>query len=251
LCNELKNTEKKYELESLKKIVCGGGHLNDATINSIQQSFKNSKIHPVYGLSETSSPASIFTENVINHEKIGSSGKAIPGVYFSIRNDKKEELTAGEAGELWIKGSVVITSYWCNADANKESFSGGWFNSGDLAYIDNDGYLYIKGRLKDMINRGGEKIYPLEVENLLTNYPGVNEVALVAYPSEVYGEECIAFIITDTSRTITTKEIIEWAFINLARYKIPRKVVFVVDLPRTNNGKINKRILKDNIQKYL
>jgi acyl-CoA synthetase (AMP-forming)/AMP-acid ligase II len=202
-------------------------------------------------LSETSSPASIFVEDVRNHHKRGSSGKAIPGVEFQIKDESGEILPRGQTGLLWVRGPVVIKSYWNNSQADKESFDNGWFNTGDLAYIDPDDYIYIQGRLKDMINRGGEKIYSLEVENILSTYPGISEVAIVPYPSEIYGEEPMAFIVADPECSITAKEIISWACSKLAKYKVPRKIIFMDNLPRTNNGKISKRTLKDNIYKYL
>ncbi|PSJ38233.1 AMP-dependent synthetase [Zobellella taiwanensis] len=251
LCSEAQSSKEKFGLDSLEKIACGGGHLNNGTIESIKVTFKNSHIHPVYGLSETSSPASIFVEDVRNHHKRGSSGKAIPGVEFQIKDESGEILPRGQTGLLWVRGPVVIKSYWNNSQADKESFDNGWFNTGDLAYIDPDDYIYIQGRLKDMINRGGEKIYSLEVENILSTYPGISEVAIVPYPSEIYGEEPMAFIVADPECSITAKEIISWACSKLAKYKVPRKIIFMDNLPRTNNGKISKRTLKDNIYKYL
>ncbi|MBO1520702.1 class I adenylate-forming enzyme family protein [Oceanisphaera pacifica] len=251
LCNEFKTSKTNYKLGSLKKVVCGGGHLNNGTIKTIKSIFKNTDIHPVYGLSETSSPASIFVEDLSSHNKLGSSGKAIPGVEFLIKSKDGETLTNGETGLLWVRGPVVIKSYWNNPLANKESFEDGWFNTGDLAYIDNDNYIYIQGRLKDMINRGGEKIYSLEVENILSAYPGINEVALVPFPSEIYGEEPMAFIIADRDHPITTKELLVWAHTKLTKYKIPKKIIFVENFPRTKNGKISKKILKESVHKYL
>lgn len=251
LCSELNESKTTYQLTSLNKVVCGGGHLNAGTIESINYHFNNAHIHPVYGLSETSSPASIFSEDITGHRKHGSSGKAIRDVSFRITNSNSQLLPKNQVGELWVKGPVVINSYWNNPKENQTCFKDGWFNTGDLAYIDDDDYLFIQGRSKDMINRGGEKIYSLEVENILSTYPGVIDVALVPIPSDIYGEEPLAFVVADPNELITSTELISWAYGKLSKYKVPKKIIFMEELPRTHNGKISKIELKAIVNNFL
>lgn len=116
--------------------------------------------------------------------------------------------------------------------------------TGDIGYRDDDGFLYIQDRIKDMINRGGEKIYSIEIEDLISNYPGVNEVAVIPIESTIYGEEPIAFIIPENQVCLTSKEIIEWLKDRVPTYKVPVRIMFTRNFPRTWNGKISKKDLK-------
>ncbi|WP_207917803.1 class I adenylate-forming enzyme family protein [Sodalis ligni] len=163
LCQAIKNSALNNpdvppeSYPSLRSIACGAGHLNQGLIKELTEIFPHSDIHPVYGLTETSSPATIFRDDIRHSDKINSSGRAIPGVEIVIRDDRRHDLLVGQIGHIWLRGDVVIKQYW-QGDANQnESFDQGWFYSGDLGYLDEDGYLFIKDRSKDMINRGGEK----------------------------------------------------------------------------------------------
>ena len=123
----------------------------------------------------------------------------------------------------------------------------GWFCTGDLGYLDDEGWLYIKDRSKDMINRGGEKIYSLELENILSTYRGVREVAVIPTPSPVYGEEPVAFIVPDGQHHLTSEEILDWLKVKIARFKLPARIIFTRALPRTHNGKVSKQQLKTRL----
>ncbi|EOV8086309.1 class I adenylate-forming enzyme family protein [Providencia rettgeri] len=229
---------------SLKKIACGAGHLNEGTIKELSYIFAKTSIHSVYGLTETSSPATVFRDDIRYSDKKASSGTPIPGLEVAIRDDKGEDKPANTTGNIWVKGDVVIQRYWPDSPANTTSFNDGWFFTGDIGYRDDDGFLYIQDRIKDMINRGGEKIYSIEIEDLISNYPGVNEVAVIPIESTIYGEEPIAFIIPENQVCLTSKEIIEWLKDRVPTYKVPVRIIFTRNFPRTWNGKISKKDLK-------
>lgn len=231
-------------INSLKMIACGAGHLNEGTIKELSYIFAKTSIHSIYGLTETSSPATVFREDIRYSDKKSSSGTPVPGLQVTIRNDKGENLPANCTGNIWVKGDVVIQRYWPDSPANTTSFNDGWFFTGDIGYMDDDGFLYIQDRIKDMINRGGEKIYSIEVEDLISNYPGVNEVAVIPIESTIYGEEPIAFIIPENQVCLTSKEIIEWLKDRVPTYKVPVRIMFTRNFPRTWNGKISKKDLK-------
>ena len=225
-------------------IACGAGHLNEGTIKELSYIFAKTSIHSIYGLTETSSPATVYLDDIRNSPKKASSGTPVPGLKVSIRSEKGEEKQVNETGNIWVKGDVVIQRYWPDSPANTTSFQDGWFFTGDIGYLDEDGFLYIQDRIKDMINRGGEKIYSIEVEDLISNYPGVNEVAVIPVESPIYGEEPIAFIIPESQVCLTSKEIMEWLKERIPNYKVPVKIMFTRNFPRTWNGKISKKDLK-------
>ncbi|MCS3405902.1 class I adenylate-forming enzyme family protein [Serratia sp. AKBS12] len=236
---------------ALRAIACGAGHLNAGLIATLAEAFPHTAIHPVYGLTETSSPATIFRGDVRRSNKAGSAGTAIPGLAIAIRDERQCALPAGAIGHIWLKGEVVSRGYWQRQQTQAACADDGWFASGDIGYLDDDGYLYIKDRSKDMINRGGEKIYSIELENLISTYPGISEVAVVPMPSPLYGEEPLAFVVTDAQSCLTSEELLDWLRPQLARFKLPARILFTRTLPRTHNGKINKRQLKRQLSQHL
>ncbi|WP_322928720.1 class I adenylate-forming enzyme family protein [Providencia huashanensis] len=229
---------------TLRMIACGAGHLNEGTIKELSYIFSKTSIHSIYGLKETSSPATVYRDDIRSSNKKASSGTPVPGIQVAIRNEKGDDQPANSTGNIWVKGDVVIQRYWPDCPANKSSFKDGWFFTGDIGYMDDEGYLYIQDRIKDMINRGGEKIYSIEMEDLISNYPGVNEVAVIPIESAIYGEEPIAFIIPEMQVCLTSKEVIEWLKERVPNYKVPVKIIFTRNFPRTWNGKISKKDLK-------
>lgn len=232
---------------SLHTIACGAGHLNLGIIEQLTRIFPAAEIRPIYGLTETTSPASIFPTDVRHSNKSGSSGLPIAGLQCDIRDDNHQSLPRGEIGHLWLKGPVVIKEYWQNPQANQQAFKNGWFYTGDIACLDQDNYLFIKDRSKDMINRGGEKIYSIEVENLISSYPGVKEIAIVPNRSEIYGEEAVAFIVADNDTPLISDNIINWLTEKIAKFKIPAKIIFIAELPKNSNGKIDKMALRKQL----
>ncbi|MFC0227473.1 class I adenylate-forming enzyme family protein [Serratia aquatilis] len=247
LLQEAEKHPQAGDYASLRMIACGAGHLNVGIIERLAELFPATEIRPIYGLTETSSPASIFPVDVRSSDKIGSSGLPIPGLICQIRDDNQQVLATGEVGHLWLKGAVVVSQYWRNLAANQQYFHDGWFYTGDIACLDEDNYLYIKDRSKDMINRGGEKIYCIEVENLISNYPGVKEIAIVPSSSKIYGEEAVAFIVAHRNKPLVSDNIIHWLSNKIAKFKIPSKIVFTAELPKNANGKTDKLALRKRL----
>jgi acyl-CoA synthetase (AMP-forming)/AMP-acid ligase II len=149
-------------------------------------------------------------------------------------------LSIGEAGEVVIKGPNVITGYENNPEANASSFVDGWFRTGDQGVLDADGYLTITGRLKELINRGGEKISPREVDDLLMTHPAVAQAVTFALPHDKLGEEVAAAIVLREGRNATERELRDFVSARLADFKVPRKVVFLAEIPKGATGKLQR-----------
>lgn len=237
----LGEAEKFGELKSLRMAACGSANMPPDILAKIKKWLPQMEFHTVYGLTETSSPATIFPGDVYGSDKIGSSGLLIPGLEAKIVGDAGEELPANQPGELMLKGSVILEKYW---NIEHKDIEKKWFRTGDIAKFDEDGYLFIVDRKKDMINRGGEKIYSIEVENLLCSHPAVEEAAVVGVPDPVYGEVVKAVIVINKGCTLSEDEVKVWVSQKLAKYKVPKYVQFVDKMPHTNNNKINKKLLK-------
>jgi acyl-CoA synthetase (AMP-forming)/AMP-acid ligase II len=176
--------------------------------------------------------------------KIKAAGKLLALGEAKIVDDHENELPRGSAGEILLKGAKVFKGYWKRPEATKETMVDGWLHTGDIGKIDDEGFLYIMDRKKDMINRGGEKIFSLEVENLIFNYPKVLEVAVVGVPDSVLGEAVKAVIALKQGETATQEEIRKFCAEHLADYKVPKFVEFVASLPRNPAGKVVKAELR-------
>jgi len=197
-----------------------------------------------YGMSET---ASTTTFNVSAEErKIYSVGKPIWGVEVEIWSEQGEPLPRGpeNVGELVVRGVNTPNGYYKNPEATAEAFVGGWFHTGDLGWRDDDGFLFIVDRKKDLIIRGGYNVYPREVEEVLYSHPSVAEAAVVGVPHQLLGEEIKAYVELKAGFEATEDEIIAYVKVRLAAYKYPRTVEFRDQLPKGATGKILKESLK-------
>jgi long-chain acyl-CoA synthetase len=162
-----------------------------------------------------------------------------------VKDDEGNRVAPGEVGEVCVKGVNVMAGYWNNPEATAKVFDDeGFFHTGDLGRMDEDGYLYIVDRLKDLIIHGGYNVYPREVEEVLYEHPGILEVAVIGIPDEKYGQTVTAVITPMPGVTLTEDEIEAYTRENLAAYKIPRRIVFVESLPKGATGKILKRSIE-------
>jgi fatty-acyl-CoA synthase len=196
-----------------------------------------------YGMTETATAiTALRTEDALR--KLGSCGKPVFHTDIRILDVDGKDLPRGEMGEVWVKGPNVIREYWRLPDATAESITDGWLHTGDMGYIDEEGYLYLVDRRKDMYISGGENVYPAEVEDVLMAYEKVADAGVIGIPDTKWGEVGLAVVVPTPGVEVTEQEIIEFCKGKLAKYKIPRKVAFVEALPRTATGKILKKELK-------
>lgn len=228
-------------LPSLRLFACGSGNMPRQNILKLHAWLPHVQFRTVYGLTETSSPAAIFPDDAALSEYIGSSGYPIPGTQFKICDESGKILPLGEVGSIFIKGTVVLSSYY---HLETKLLQDGWLDTGDLGYFTEQGFLYIADRKKDMINRGGEKVWSFDVENTLYSLGGIREAAVVGIPDAVYGEVPAAMIALSPDSNMTSTDIQELLKDKLAKFQIPVKIRIVETLPMTPNSKVDKLKIK-------
>jgi long-chain acyl-CoA synthetase len=234
----------QYDLSSLREIVYGGSPAAEDVIKQMREKLPGVLIHNGYGLTETHAfDTYLPDENAISH--VESVGRILPLVDMKVVDPDGNELPPGEPGELFIKGCKVVRGYWNKPEARKKAFTDGWLHTGDMARIDKDGFVYILDRFKDMINRGGEKIYSIEVENALYAHPKVLEAAVYGIPDAVFGEQVKAAVVLKPGQDATEEEIREFCVQRLADYKVPKGIIFMEELPRNPGGKVIKVKLRE------
>jgi len=196
------------------------------------------------GLTETS-PTLFLTDEAHAMSKAGSVGKPVLHTRVRIVGEDGNDLPPGEVGELWAKGPNVTPGYWERPEADRSSFTDGWLHTGDAARIDEDGYVYIVDRWKDMYISGGENVYPAEVEQVLFRHPNVLDVAVIGVPDDRWGESGLAIVVPRDPAAFDPAEVIGFCDGKLARYKIPKTARAIDELPRNAAGKVLKRELRD------
>jgi len=235
------------DYSSVQHLVYGGSPISETVMLGTQKIF-DAKLSQSYGLTETIGVLTILRpeDHVVGADsKLQSAGRAVPGVEIRVVDGEGKDVPTGEVGEVITRGANVTRSYWRRPDATDASyFDGGWFRTGDAGYLDEDGYLFLKDRLKDMIVTGGENVYPAEVENVLMAHPAVQEVAVIGIPSEKWGETPHAVVVTRQGESVTGEEIIAFCRERVAHYKCPTSVEVIEMLPRNPSGKILKRELR-------
>jgi len=197
------------------------------------------KVLECYGLSESTGMGSFNQPD--RERKPGSIGVPIGGTEFRLVDEKDEDVPAGERGEVIMRGPFVMSGYWGREEATASAMKGGWFHTGDIATVDDDGYYFIVDRKKDLIIRGGYNVYPREVEEAIYEHPAVREVAVVGLPHEELGQEVGAAISLKPGMEATPDEIKAFAKERVAAYKYPRQIWIVDELPKGPTGKILKR----------
>lgn len=237
-----------YDFSSFRTALFGGSPATEEMVRGIFAKLPHLQISVGYGLTEcfaiaTSTP---FEDAL---RKIKAVGKCLPTVLARIVDDQGHEVTTGATGEILLGGAKVFKGYWKNVDATRATIVDGWVHTGDIGRIDEEGFVYILDRKKDMINRGGEKIYSLEVENVICDNPKVLEVAVVGIPDLVMGEAVKAVIALKAGEKGSEEEIKQFCAEHLANYKVPKYVEFVESLPRNPAGKVSKPELRNIPQK--
>ncbi|HET8823204.1 MAG TPA: long-chain fatty acid--CoA ligase [Thermoleophilaceae bacterium] len=227
------------DCSSLRTCMSGGAAMPAEVMRAFEEKF-DCMILEGYGLSETSPVASFNHPD--KERKPGSIGTPIEGVEMQVWDDDGNELPQGEVGEIVIRGHNIMKGYWNRDDANKEAITDdGWFRTGDMAKVDEDGYFFIVDRKKDLIIRGGYNVYPREIEEVLYEHPAIQEAAVVGVPHDELGEEVAAAIVLKQGESLDEDEVKSYVKDQVAAYKYPRKVWFTDELPKGPTGKILKR----------
>jgi long-chain acyl-CoA synthetase len=233
--------DRSADTSSLRVCVTGGSAMPGEVMKQFEQAF-DCIILEGYGLSETSPVASFNHPD--RERKAGSIGTPIEGVEMKLVDDDGADVEQGGVGEIVIRGHNVMRGYWGRADATAEVMRDGWFATGDMATMDEDGYFFIVDRKKDMIIRGGYNVYPREIEEVLYEHPAVSEVAVVGVPDDALGEEVAAAVVLKSGAEASADDLRAYAKERVAAYKYPRQIWFSDGLPKGPTGKILKREIK-------
>jgi long-chain acyl-CoA synthetase len=236
----LNNPESRRQLKSIRYVFSGGTSMPAEIVRQWIDAF-GIPIHEAYGMTEA---ASIVTFNHLFRHKIGSIGMPAGIIEVKIVDGNDNELSQGEQGEIIIRGPNIMKGYFEQPQETAAALRNGWLHSGDVGVFDEEGYLYIVDRIKDIIITGGENVYPKEVEDLLHQHKAVNECGVVGLPHQEYGEAVTAFVTLKPGMMVDERELISFCKERMARYKVPKTIRFVTDLPKTPQGKILRRGLR-------
>lgn len=233
---------RDFAVDTLRALIVGAAPMPQALYETVSKEY-GVAITEGYGLSEA---GPVVAHNPLHgRKKIGSVGLPLADISIRIADEKDEDVPTGSVGELLVRGPNVMKGYLDRPEATAEVLRGGWLHTGDLARVDEDGYLFIVDRKKDMVLTGGFNIYPREIEEVLHLHPSVSEAAVVGQPDEEKGEIAVAFLIPRGGHTPSEGEILRFCRKRLAAYKVPKKVQFVSELPRNSAGKVLKRLLRE------
>jgi long-chain acyl-CoA synthetase len=243
---------RAYDTSSLRRVFFGTAPMPADVFRQAIGSFGNI-FRQNYGLSEATQPVLSLTpadllldDGGLRTQRLASAGRPVNGVEVRIVNDRGEDTAPEEAGELLIRGDIVMPGYWQDPQATREVLDAdGWLHTGDVARRDAAGYVYIVDRKKDMIISGGFNVYPREVERIIESHAGVQEVAVIGVPDDVWGEVVTAVVVPRSGARLTAETLIELCKTHIASYKSPKAVHFVDDLPKSFQGKILKRVLRE------
>jgi len=233
----------RYDISSLRFIIDGGEKMPLPIIKKIKEKFSNTWYADAYGLTETVSGDTFLSRDKMI-EKIGSVGRPVVQLRVRTVDDRGNDVPPGELGEIVLRGPKVFKGYWKNPEATAEVLRNGWFHTGDIGRLDEEGYLYIEDRKKDIIISGGENIASLEVERVIYELPKVLEAAVVGIPHPKWLEVPKAYVVVRKGENLTADEVIAYCSKKLAKFKVPHEVEFIDMLPRNPSGKVLKRELR-------
>ncbi len=232
----------QYDLSSVRLWVSGGAPLSKEIVERWNNEL-GARLYNGYGLTETSPVVAIQLAR--GPYKMGSIGFPVPGVHVKIVDEKMEEVPVGEVGELMVQGPNVMLGYFKRPEEQEQVLEGGWLRTGDMGYKDEDGALFLVGRRKDLIIRGGFNIYPREIEEVLITHPLITEAAVIGVPNKYLGEEVQAYIKLKPGATITEEQILEYCEDKLPYYKTPKFIKFVRSFKRDPSGQILKHLIEE------
>ena len=234
-----------HDHSSLRWIMSGAAPVPETLIKTYEA--MGIEIHQVYGLTETCGPGCLISPDDAL-VRAGSTGKAFFYTDVRVVNEAGDDCAADEPGEVLIAGPHIMLGYWNREEATAEAIVDGWLKTGDIAIVDEDGFVYIQDRVKDMIISGGENVYPAEIENVILGLDGINEVAVIGVSSEKWGESPLAVVVRG-DESVTADAVLAHCDGKLARFKQPKAVEFIDVIPRNPTGKVLKRVLRDQYDK--
>jgi long-chain acyl-CoA synthetase len=238
-----------YDLSSVTTVAYGGSPSAGELQRRVQETFPSVRtMGNVYGLTESSSAATIISGQEFL-DRPDSVGRPLPVVELRVVDPADPgggPVESGQIGEVWLKGPIVMPGYWGKPEATAETITDGWLHTGDLGYLDGEGYLYITDRAKDMIIRGGENVYCVEIENRLVEHPAIAEAAVIGVAHPTLGEEVKAVVrLEPDAGPLTASEVQKWVAETLADFKVPAYIEFTAsNLPRNPSGKLLKNVLR-------
>jgi len=230
--------------EQLRFAMCGSAPVPAEVLKKFEETFHCLVIEG-YGLSESTCRSTFNPPD--QRRKAGSCGMPI-GNDMKVVDDDDNDVPDGELGEIVLRGENILKGYYKNPSANETAFRNGWFHTGDIGYRDPDGFYFIVDRKSDMIIRGGENIYPREIDEVLYQHPAIAAAATIGIPDKLYGEEVTAFVVLKDKAVLTEEELIEFCRARLADYKCPKSIAFVSDIPKGPTGKLLKRELANRVK---
>ena len=238
---------QKTDFSSLEYVLYGGSPIAESLLKQAMKTFSCNFVQ-IYGMTETGNcavflPAEAHTSS--NTNLLQSAGKPFPGVSVAIVDGDGKELLPSQIGEIWLKSPANMIGYWKLPEATTKILKDGWIRTGDAGYLDDQGYLYICDRLKDMICYAGENVYPAEIENILYQHPAIAELAVIGVPDQDFGESIKAIVVLKAGIKAKALQLINFVRGKLADFKLPRSIEFVQSLPRTPSGKVQKGKLRE------
>lgn len=238
---------KPERLASLQQLIYGASPMPAAILDQCRTLWPDLDILQGYGMTECSSVLTILgaEEHAAGGDRLRSAGRAVPGISLSIRDDDGNEVATGETGEVWARGGNFMREYWNKPEATAEVFENGWYHTGDAGYLDDEGYLFLVDRVKDMIVTGGENVYSAEVESALSKHEAVEQVAVIGIPHDTWGEQVHAVVVLAAGAEASAEELQEFARESIAGYKVPKSIEFRDEpLPLSGAMKVLKRDLR-------
>jgi fatty-acyl-CoA synthase len=235
------------DFSSVRILAYGASPIAETLVEQARAVFASAGLWHLYGLTEASGGGTISPPAAHNPErgKLRSCGKPYPGVELRIVDPLGKDVPTGEVGEIILRSPTLMKGYWNKpAETSATFFGDGWLRTGDAAYMDGDGFVYVHDRIKDMIITGGENVYPAEVENALFSHPGIADVAVIGVPDPRWGEAVKAFVVARPGSDLTADAIIAHARERIAGFKVPKSVEFIESLPRNASGKLLRRTLR-------
>ena len=238
---------KTTDMSAVKYVLYGAAPIPLDLLREAVKTIPAAGFLQCYGMTETTGTIAALPpedHDLDGNERMKSAGKAVPGVELKVIGEDGEELPRGQVGELVCKSPSNMAGYWNLPDATQASLIDGWMHTGDAAYMDDDGYVFIQDRMKDMIISGGENVYPAQVESAIYGHPAIAEVAVIGVPDDTWGEAVKACVVAKPGHEVDEASIIAWTKERLAGFKVPKSIDVIEMMPRNASGKILRKDLR-------